>query len=390
MTRNVVVVGAGIAGLTAAIGLRQAGLEVEVVERARQLTEIGAALSIWPNARAALARLGLHHALDEIGTVETHGRILRPDGEVVVVLDQRGLGGAVQIVHRADLQAMLLRELGDVRLTLHAPVVAVTDDGASADVELASGEHLRAAAVLGCDGIHSVCARTVGRPAPRYVGATTWRAILAGGAPLAGDSWLAAGGGLQFVASPVRDGDAYWSAMVPLAEGAGEAIDDPRPFLTATFAGWMPSLLELIGRTPPGEVVSADVFETSPRVLAAGRVALLGDAGHPFTPDLGQGACQAIEDGVVAAACLAADPDTAAALQRYQRLRLRRVRMIARESRWMGRVFSSPSAAVAGLRTATLRRLPTGVHRRGLRRYAGAASFEATLAGLVSTQRVPE
>lgn len=126
---RVVIVGAGIAGLTAAIALDRAGFEVEVLERATALTQAGTALSLWPNALAALDRLGLAEAVAAVGVEEPAGTILKPSGREVVRLDQsqlvERLGTPTLIVHRGDLQRVLLDAASHLPVRLHTPALRV-------------------------------------------------------------------------------------------------------------------------------------------------------------------------------------------------------------------------------------------------------------------------
>jgi 2-polyprenyl-6-methoxyphenol hydroxylase-like FAD-dependent oxidoreductase len=113
--------------------------------------------------------------------------------------------------------------------------------------------------------------------------------------------------------------------------------------------------------------------------LASGRIAVLGDAAHPMTPDLGQGACQGIEDAVVIAACLAQIDDPTLALADYQSTRLARVRSIVRGSRRIGVLATSKSPIACAVRNAALRHVPTSINSRMVARYASERAFDRTL-----------
>lgn len=283
------------------------------------------------------------------------------------------------IVHRADLQHLLLEAAEGVPMRLNSPVRQVTSNEDGAVVELTSGEQLRADAVLGCDGVHSVTREVLGNPAPRYRGLTTWRAIVNGRTPQVTNAWLTVGAGKQFLASPLRADDTYWGAMVPMAEGANQALADKKAYLLGAFNGWHDPIGELIEATTEEQLVPADVFDAIPKTLTAGRIALLGDAAHPMTPDLGQGACMGIEDGVVAGACLIRHVDPNEALAEYQAARLRRVQSMVRDSRRFGAIFATTSRLGGPMRDAALGQMPSWINSRLLARYASEAAFEQTL-----------
>ena len=381
--REVVIVGAGIAGLTAAVALDRIGVEVEVIERATALTQAGTALSLWPNALAALDHVGLGRAVTGIGVEEPAGIGCRPDGHQIFRLDQsrldRQLGMATQIVFRADLQRVLLEAAKHIPTRLRTSATSIAEDGSQAVVELSTGETLRANLVLACDGVHSIAREFVGNPAPRYRNRTSWRAVLEGSSDLAPAARLTVGNGQQFIVSPMGNGLVFWAADIGLPEGANAALVDKRAFLRAAFDGWHDPIGELIERTSEDQLVIADFYDSVPRRLSAGPVVLLGDAAHPMTPDLGQGACQGIEDAVVLAACIDSAPDRATALARYESSRLRRVRTLVRDSRRIGRIATVRSPNLAAARDVATRHLPGWLNARLTARYASEDAFRRSL-----------
>ncbi len=385
---DVIVVGGGIAGLTAAIALTRIGRTVRVFERATALTQAGTALSLWPNALAALARLGLTSAISAIGAEEPEGTIRDWTGRKIVTIDQsrldQRLGTATLTVHRGELQQVLLDAASEARITMRSAVTGVTSMGNAAVVELAGGETFRTPLALGCDGIRSIARAGIDNPPPRFTGRTSWRAVLDGSSDLVDGACLTAGKGKQFIASRLSRGRLYWAADVALPEGANEALADKRGFLLQEFAGWHHPISELIDRTDEGRLVIADIYDSVPRHLFFGRVALLGDAAHPMTPDLGQGACQGIEDGVVLAACLADSPTVDSALAAFEGARLRRVRMMVRESRHLGMMATARSPIVSEIRNGLVSHMPGWLNRTLVARYASEASFRRTVPGPLS------
>jgi 2-polyprenyl-6-methoxyphenol hydroxylase-like FAD-dependent oxidoreductase len=154
---------------------------------------------------------------------------------------------------------------------------------------------------------------------------------------------------------------------------------DKKAFLQAAFGGWHDPIGALIERTDEDQLVIADFYDSVPRRLSAGPVVLLGDAAHPMTPDLGQGACQGIEDAVVLAACLDTEPDRPAALAKYESARLQRVRTIVRDSRRIGRIATVRSPIVAAMRDVGTRHMPGWLNARLVARYASEDAFRRSL-----------
>ena len=382
---DVVVVGAGVAGLTAAVALDRAGANVRIVERASALTQAGTALSLWPNALAALDRIDLCGSIVDIAYDESTGTVRNWSGREIIRIDQSRLsqraGSSTLIVHRGDLQRVLLDAASHIPMSLHSPVVRMGTEGSRGIVELSTGKRLRAPVVLACDGVRSVARSLTGNPLPRYTGRTSWRAVLSGASHLVAEACLSAGRGKQFIASPLRGNLTYWAADVGMPEGANEALPDKKAFLLESFAGWHHPVVELIERTDAACLVTADIFDAVPRVLTAGRVALLGDAAHPMTPDLGQGACQAIEDGVVIAACLTMASDPEIALATYQSARIHRVQRMVRDSRHLGALATAESRIGSSIRYAVGALLPGWINRGITARLASEAAFLRTLPG---------
>jgi len=376
---EILIVGAGIAGLSAAIALDRIGIGVQIVERATALTQAGTALSLWPNALVALQQIGMGGVVGDIGIDEPSGVGCRPSGREIFKLDQgrlsQRLGMATQIVFRAELQRVLMKAAEHIPIRLHTHAVSITADGRTGRVALSTGERLRSGAVLACDGVHSTARSFVGNRAPSYRHHTSWRAVLHDSAELVPTARLTIGRGQQFIMSPMKGTLVFWAADVALPEGTNAAMADKKAFLRAAFDGWHSPICELIERTDEEQLVIADIYDSVPDHLVRGPVALLGDAAHPMTPDLGQGACQGIEDAVVMAACLDGEPDRLVALLNYETVRLRRVRTIVRDSRRIGRLATARSPAVATARDLVTRYMPPWLNARLVARYASEDAF---------------
>ncbi len=377
------IIGAGIAGLTAAIALDRAGINVQVVERATALTQAGTALSLWPNALAALEHIGLRQQVSSIGVTEPEGVVRDSSGKVLITVNQNLLSpdrrSQTLIVRRTDLQHLLLDACSHISVRLNTPAERLKVERGSAIVDLVGGESLRASVVLACDGIRSIARPLVNNPQLAYRGRTSWRAVLDNAPDLAPAAVLTVGGGNQFIAGPLRDRAVYWAADVGLKEGANGTMTDRKGFLMSVFASWHNPIPELIELTDNDQLVIADFYDSVPRKLTAGRVALLGDAAHPMTPDLGQGACQGIEDAVVLAACMTSIHDPTSALAKYESLRLPRVRHIVRGSRRLGQLATSKSPLVVDVRNFVSRHMPLSINARITAGFASEDAFRRTL-----------
>jgi len=381
---RVTVVGAGIAGLATAIALRRRGVEVEVVERAHALTEIGAALSLWPNAIAALDELGLAETVLATGCAEVSGVLRSLSGAVLARADEaelrRALGGPTIAIHRADLQRILLEAASDIPVRLGARCRDVTLRDQAVIARLDDGSEITADALVGCDGAHSAVRASVFGPARLvYAGGTTWRAVVE--AVWLTESSLSIGDGKQLLVSPIGGGRVYWAASDNLPEGVNDSIPAALPFIAEAFRGWKAPIARLLELSSEDRVVRADVHERRPPLtMARGAVALAGDAAHAMTPDLGQGACQALEDAVILSVCLERHGDPAPAFAAYQSIRMPRVEAIVRDSRRLGRLVTTANPALAVVRDLGLRLTPHSPRLRRLATYGSRQAFSRCLA----------
>jgi salicylate hydroxylase len=343
-----IVVGAGIGGLTAALALRAAGLDVAVYEQADGLREVGAGIQLAPNATRLLHRLGLAAPLARVGVKPEaiehkrwqDGRILlrQPLGETC----ERTFGAPYYHLYRPDLLAVLAEALPAGVVRLGHRCVAVAQDAGGVTLAFDNGVDARAPVVIGADGIHStVRALLLGPESPRFSGSIAYRGLVPAerlqrlGLPRYSNGWLGperhfvhyyvgAGGRLMnFVAIvPARDWRVEsWSATGEVADALVE------------FDGWHPTVRTIIGaadRTHRWALYDREPLET----WSVGRVTLLGDAAHAMLPFMAQGACQAVEDAAVLARCLGGVRPEAvpAALGQYEAIRKPRVWEVQRAS----------------------------------------------------------
>ncbi|MET9958047.1 FAD-dependent monooxygenase [Streptomyces sp. NPDC006326] len=360
--RTALVIGGGIGGLAAAIALHRTGWQVTVVERSAVLEDAGAGISLAANGIRALEALGLGEAVRRAAHPQYTGGTRTPDGRWLSRMDgaalERALGVPVTGIPRAQLHRLLRRALPP-----HCLRTGVTGSPDAAGTDL----------VVAADGVRSAIRTRLfpDHPGPVYSGSTVLRAITAEPLALDADFALTWGPGAEFGHIGFPDGRAEWHAV--LAAPAGVRHPDPLAFLRRRFAGWHESTARLLAATRSEDVLHHDVHElVSPLPsYAVGRVALLGDAAHAMTPNLGQGACQALEDAVVLAAELAAGPDVETALLRYDAVRRPRTQAVARAARLAGRMGHRLSHPLAvSLRNGALRLAPSGATVRAILRHA--------------------
>ena len=357
-----VVIGGGIGGLAAAAGLSAAGWEVTAFERATSLEPVGAGLGLAPNGLRALDTIGAGDELRAHAVPQEMG-MRRPDGRWLVrsttgkmVADR--FGDSIILVPRAAVVDALVARVPDGVISLGTEVTAVKPGGkAAARVATTAGD-LDTDLIVAADGIGSATRAFLfpDHPGLRYAGFTTWRLITG---PVSepvqmAETW---GRGTIVGVMPLSDGRVYCYAAAPAAPGA--RAGDELAELVRRFGGWHEPIPGLLASARPHDVLRHDVAELAAPLpsFAAGRVALLGDAAHPMAPNLGQGACQALEDAAVLAQfATGISPDAVPGmLARYSAARLPRTSDVVRWSRRAGMMATWTSPAAVALRDTVVR-----------------------------------
>ena len=359
MTR-VAIIGGGIGGLTAANTLSRAGIEVAVYEAAAELREIGAGVALHANAMRVLRAIGVEEAVRKVaGRSQWQTTRNWKTGRVISKSSRQqqaaafGLLGAT--VHRADLLDVLAGALPAGIVTLGKRCTEVLPDGDIAVARFADGGEIEADIIVGADGIHSpVRASLFGPDAPRFTGKICYRSVIPTEAVrgIRPDTDLAQWFGPHgtIVLYPLRGeelinvvchyDDASYRHESWIAECGREEVLE-------RYAGWHESLLRLFAAAQTWYKWALYDRDPIPR-WTRGRVTVLGDAAHPMLPYLGQGACQAIEDGAVLATALSAEAaDPLTGLARYERTRRPRASRVVLTSRERGlsNHLTSPWAA---------------------------------------------
>ncbi|MQA17169.1 MAG: NAD(P)-binding protein [Pseudonocardiaceae bacterium] len=373
--QHAVVVGGGIGGLGAALGLRRAGWRVTVLERADRFDPVGAGITLMPNALRALDALGMGSEVRALVPVQQSGGLRTSSGRWLSRWDgaavEQLMGAPMVALHRADLHRILRAPLPaeSVRTGVEVLGVGQAPDGRPRVQCAAAAAIDEPDLVVAADGIDSRVRtqRWPEVPGPAYTGLTTWRGMSPepSGPPLdIGRSW---GRGAEFGIIPLTDGRIYWFGAVEAQPGVRH--DDERAAVRERFGHWHAPIRELVDTSEV--VLHHDIhhLRTLPRSFVRGRVVLLGDAAHAMPPQLGQGGCQALEDAVVLAASLVRERDIDAALARYDEQRRPRTGAVARSAGQVGRlnVLANPLAVAA--RNMLIRLTPSAVGIRGLARF---------------------
>ena len=336
---SVGVVGAGIGGLTAALCLLRAGLDVHVYEQASRSAEVGAGVQISPNASRVLHQLGLAESLAATGVKPLAWHQRRwDDGRTLLRAPlaeelEATFGFPHYQMHRADLLAALTAAMPAERIHLGHRLTGLTDQQASVRARFANGHRAEFDVLVGADGIHSAVRQELfGAEDPRFTGCVAYRAVVPAerlrhlDLEVTAQLWL--GPGRHFVHYFIRARRLVnFVAVVEHDEWTRESWTDRAEIadVLAAYAGWHPQVFQIIGAAD--ETFVWALFDRPPLPRwSAGRATLLGDAGHAMLPFMAQGAAQSVEDGATLAACLrrVRSAEVPAALRRYEQARLPR------------------------------------------------------------------
>lgn len=339
MARKAIIIGAGVGGLAAAVGLRADGWDVEVRERAPGLPETGTALGMWPSALQALDAIGLGAAIRAQARAQAGGGFARADGSRIGDVDVAGLkrrtGDPVYLISRVPLLHTLAAPLDDGVIRFGETVE---------DVRELDGYDV----VIAADGLNSRARKALfgSSYGTRYTGVTCWRGIVEGDTDQVVETW---GTAARFGITPHTEGRTNWFACVRAPERA-TAPEGELAELERHFGHWHADVRRVLDRVR--EEGGAGVLRHDLHDLAlplpsyvSGRTALVGDAAHAMTPDLGRGACEALIDGVTLAGELTAHPRVEDALASYDAQRRVPTQRMARVARLMNRMVHTPGIA---------------------------------------------
>jgi 2-polyprenyl-6-methoxyphenol hydroxylase-like FAD-dependent oxidoreductase len=372
-----VIVGAGIGGLTAAIAMRGADLDAVVFERASDVhaVQLGGGIHLWHNGMRGLQRAGVAEQVEALGgrdaAVEraefstAKGKVLAnwPIAEL-----EREVGAPTVGIVRPELHRVLLDALEPSALRLGSNCVGFEEQDGSVLVRFEDGHEEQADVLIGADGLRSVVRRQLrGVEEPHFARYASWQAF----ADFESDETppglfrVIFGRGARFLHYRVGPTRVYWEGIFATEAGGHDPEGGRKQAVLERFAGWRSPVEAIIEATDEKAINRADIYDRPPiKTWGVGRVTLIGDAAHPMTNALGQGANQAIEDAIVLASCLRRASDPVAALRDYEQRRIGRTAKIAKLSGFMTALSRWERPWAVALRNRWLRlSLPTFIFR---------------------------
>ncbi|NVE93480.1 FAD-dependent monooxygenase [Altererythrobacter lutimaris] len=344
--KRVAIIGGGIGGLTAGIALLKAGLEPVIYERAPEFGEVGAGISLSPNAVKGLDSIGLGGFLESTANEPLHQLLFHGlTGELLLDIDRvpcrDQYGGPYLQLHRADLMNGLVDAFGTDNCVMGKALTGLSQDESHVEMRFDDGSTAEADVVIGVDGLRSVIRDILfDTPEPEFSGHVAWRALIPGQKLSACATERTnvnhIGAGQNLVTYPVRGTDLVNMVALTRADGWVEESWNAKAHpseLAAIFEGWTDYVTDAIAAIGKDDLYRWGLFIRTPlNQWVKGRVGLLGDAAHPMLPYMGQGASSAIEDGVVLGRCFATSSDPLQALAMYEKARVERAAFLQAES----------------------------------------------------------
>ncbi|MGV3639346.1 MAG: FAD-dependent monooxygenase [Adhaeribacter sp.] len=368
--QKIIILGGGIAGLTTAIALNRIGIRTRVYEAAPEIKAVGAGLVLAANAIKGFKKLGLDQAVMAEGRLLDAFRILDASGRTITQTDSlassRKYGADNFTIHRANLHRVLMSFLAPEDLHTNKCCLGFEEKQNQVLLHFSDGSSELSDFLIAADGINSPIRRQLVPAAkPRYAGYTCWRAVIDSPSPELTETTETWGPQGRFGIAPLARNKLYWFACVLAPENDSRLQQHAPADLLNLFRGYHPPIPEIIGHTKKEDLIWNDLADLAPLPhYAFGNVLLIGDAAHATTPNLGQGACQAIEDAVVLADEIAKAKNIPEAFRSFEKKRLARTHYVVRQSRLLGQVAQVQNRYLGAVRNAVIRSLPDSVRER--------------------------
>lgn len=369
------IIGGGIGGLATCLALQQAGMDANVYERADELREVGAGISLWANATRVLKRLGLleqaisrSEPIDFLEVKTAAGKVLK-----TVKIDNFEVPSVC--IHRAALLEILRGAIVPERIRLNKTFVRYKQENNKVFAYFSDGSTSEADALIAADGLKSAArAQMKGDLPPVFRGYTVWRGIsdFLPENHRRGFSSESSGSGHRFGWFPVGAGKVYWFATANQAAGENVSSFERKKKVLEIFGNWHFPILETIEATPDENVLQNDCYDREAEGgWTNGRVLLLGDAAHPTTPNMGQGGCLALEDAVCLTKILQTESSIETAFRKFEMERFPRAKYIIESSRKIGAIGQWQNPLAVGCRNLAVRFFPESIFRKEQNRSFG-------------------
>lgn len=374
-TQPILILGAGIAGLTTALALQKKNIDFVVVEAVPEIKALGAGITLAGNAMRTLHHIGVGDEVKKRGFPITIMTISDEKGNVISSLDASGFNRKHHVesvaIHRGLLHQALLQNIPASKIRTGKKAVSLQQNLSGVTVTFDDQSTLTGRALVAADGIHSVIRQSFfPSSVARYSGYTCWRGISRKHLKViveAVELWGPAG---RFGYVPIAKDMVYWFACKNASRSDQKmkafTIDD----LIANFSGYAEPVVDILKNTAPEELLWNDIVDIKPITqYAFDRVVLIGDAAHATTPNMGQGAGLGIEDAEQVAERIGNHPDNLQrAFREFERIRIPRATWIVNTSYNLGRLAQVENYLARKVRDMILRLTPKSVNEKQMKK----------------------
>lgn len=354
---NIAIIGGGIGGLAAAVGLHKIGIKAHVYEQAQSFKPLGAGIGIGSNVMLALNKLGVSEDILKYGMTLNEQRFLNGDFKVMNSIDftllKKRFGEENITIERADLHESLFNTIDPAYFHFNKKVERFEKTNQKITLRFTDGTEESMDYIIAADGIHSLFRQTlIPNRTPRYAGYTCWRGITKNQVDvplhLSSEAWSKQG---RFGWAPLYNGDVYWFACVNAKENDPHYHSLDKAEVAKRFAHLSPTVERMIKETEDDYFLHHDIYDIKPLpTFIYDRICLLGDAAHATTPNMGQGAGQSIEDAYELMNALKNMPTVADAFRQYDEKRVKKTKKVIQLSRQIGRAAQWDNPFLVGFR----------------------------------------
>jgi len=366
------IIGAGIGGLTTAIALKQRGIEVEIFETASEFKKVGAGIVIAINSMQLYKRLGMAEKILKVGNKLERFEITNAKLKNLTTSDTDYFEKIYSLsnvaIHRADMHDVLLSELVDVPIYMGKNLKSLTQKDGLVDLDFEDGTKHRTNLLIGADGVNSAVRKTVFPESKiRWAKQICWRGITTFDLGkdykhVAREAW---GYDDRFGIVPLGGNKVYWYACAGYKESAKKEFDGVS--IESVFKKFSPLVKDILNSTAKKSIITAELGDLEPIPMwYQANVCLVGDAAHATTPNMGQGANQAIESAWVLVDCLANEKDLSKAFAKYQGIRQDKGNVIVKTSWKVGKIAHVSNPILAKLRNGLMSMTPKSLGKKQL------------------------
>lgn len=361
---KITIIGAGIGGLTTGIALRQKGFQVEIFESFSAMKRLGAGIVLANNAMKVYERLGLaeqiYQASNHISKLKLVDENLKALTQIHLQSFEKKLGVHYSAIHRGNLQNILLKHFPTKDLHLGKRLKHLIEFDQEIQLHFEDGSSHKTNILIGADGINSIIRKHFfPKSKIRNAGQVCWRGVAKINLPQKfnheiNESW---GKGTRFGIVPLADGEVYWFALANYKSDFHHEFKDAN--LENIFSDYHPLIPKIIRATPPKNIIINEINDLKPlKKWYTNNICLIGDAAHATTPNMGQGACQSIEDALALSICLEKEKDIEAAFALFQKLRLSKANGVTRQSWNIGKMAQLENGIARNIRNLIMRATP--------------------------------